>query len=116
MYCLKCGKETKDEQVFCEHCLEVMDRYPIKPGTPVQLPHRQSAAAPKKTSRRKILSAEEQIQQLRALVRALLVCLLAVSLMLGFFVWKHLQPETEEQPQKEIGQNYTVDSTTEDKD
>ena len=112
MYCLKCGKETREEQVFCDHCIEVMEEYPVKPGTPVQLPHREAAAAPKKTSRRKTLSQEEQIQQLRVTVRALLGCLLIMALILGFFAWQYFRPKIQSQPQKEIGQNYTVDSTT----
>lgn len=111
MYCLKCGKETREERVFCDHCVEVMEQYPIKPGTPVQLPHREATAAPKKSSRRKILSQEEQIQQLRTTVRTLMGCLLIVTLLLGFFAWQYFRPKEEVQPQKEIGQNYTVDST-----
>ena len=114
MYCLKCGKETQDEHVFCDHCLEVMDRYPIKSGTPVQLPRRENAAAPKKTSRRRILSSEELIQQLRVTVRTLAACLLVALLLLGYFVWQYLQPKATEEPSKEIGQNYTVDTTADD--
>lgn len=115
MYCLKCGKETQGENVFCPRCLEVMEQYPIKPGTPVQLPHREAAVIQKKASRRRSLSTEEQLQQLRVTVRVLLTCLLAVCLLLGFFVWQYFRSGTEEVPQKEIGQNYTVDNPAEDK-
>lgn len=111
MYCLKCGKETREDRVFCDHCTEVMEQYPIKPGTPVQLPRRETAAAPKKVSRRRIRSQEEQIQQLRVTVRALIGCLVILALLLGFFAWQYFRPKEEVQPPKEIGQNYTVDST-----
>lgn len=111
MYCLKCGKETREDRVFCDHCIEVMEQYPIKPGTPVQLPRREAAAAPKKISRRKNRSQEEQLQQLRVTVRALIGCLVIMAGLLGFFVWQHFCPKEEAQPEKEIGQNYTVDST-----
>jgi hypothetical protein len=111
MYCLKCGKGTQEEHVFCDSCLEVMDRYPIKPGTPVQLPHRDSSTAPKKTSRRRTYSQDELILQLRVTVRVLAVCLLATLLLLGYFIWRDLQPKKIEAPSKEIGQNYTVDIT-----
>lgn len=114
MYCLKCGKETRDEHVFCDHCLEVMKQYPVKPGTPVQLPHRDNSTAPKKNGRRRSLTQDELIQRLRVTVRALAVCLLAALLLLGFFVWQYLKPKNEEAPHKEIGQNYTVDITAED--
>lgn len=111
MYCLKCGKETREDRVFCDHCLEVMEQYPIKPGTPAQLPRREAAAAPKKSSRRKIRSQEEQLQQLRVTVRALVGCMLIMAVLLGFFAWQYFRPKEEVQPPKEIGQNYTVDST-----
>ena len=41
MSCMKCGKEVSEGQVFCEECLTEMERYPVKPGTPVLLPHRE---------------------------------------------------------------------------
>ena len=40
MSCMKCGKEVSEDQVFCPECLAEMERYPVKPGTPVLLPHR----------------------------------------------------------------------------
>ena len=40
MYCMKCGKEVKENQVFCDACLVIMEKYPVKPGTHIQLPHR----------------------------------------------------------------------------
>ena len=35
MSCMKCGKEVSEDQVFCPECLAEMERYPVKPGTPV---------------------------------------------------------------------------------
>ena len=37
MQCMKCGMEVPEGQVFCNGCLEVMDKYPVKPGTPVHI-------------------------------------------------------------------------------
>ena len=112
MYCMKCGKETENEQVFCKQCLEVMDRYPIKPGTHVHLPHRNEVPVVKKQSRRRGLSAEEQIVHYKVLVRTLVALLGAVSVVLGIFIGLYFQQEApatdEEAP---IGQNYTVDPT-----
>ena len=40
MACMKCGKDTQDGWMFCAHCLEVMEVYPVKPDTHIQLPVR----------------------------------------------------------------------------
>ena len=47
MYCLKCGRDTKSEQVFCNDCLAVMDAYPVKPDTAIHLPKRDPQTASK---------------------------------------------------------------------
>ena len=112
MYCMKCGKETENEQVFCKCCLEIMDKYPVKPDTHVHLPHRNEVPVAKKQSRRRGLSAEEQIIHYKVLIRTLVALLGAVSVVLGIFIGLHFQQEKpvadEEAP---IGQNYTVDPT-----
>lgn len=64
MYCLKCGRETVSEKVFCNECLELMKQHPVKPGTAIQLPQRASMAVPKKAPKR-VLSPEEQIVRLK---------------------------------------------------
>lgn len=111
MYCLKCGNETGNDQVFCAHCLDVMERYPVKPGTSVHLPRRNPASAQKKQSRRRAYSPEEQIVRLRVSVRTLTALLCAAILALGISVWLNLRPKTAEEttPVPSIGQNYTVD-------
>ena len=112
MYCLKCGNETDNEQIFCAHCLEVMEKYPIKPGTPVQLPRRDAASVQKKQSRRRNLTPEEQIVHLRVLVRMLLALLGVVSVLLGIFIGLYFQPgDSAPEPEAPIGQNYSVDPT-----
>lgn len=80
MNCLKCGREIEEGQVFCNDCLVQMAKYPVKPGTAVQLPSRGSAAAAKKVhARRRGKTALEE--QLKARVRVLSV-LLAVCVVL----------------------------------
>ena len=70
MRCMKCGRDTENEQVFCESCREIMAKYPVKPGTVVQLPHRDQQIQKKQTIRRHVtLSVEEQIKRLRRSVR-----------------------------------------------
>ena len=67
MSCMKCGKEVSEDQVFCPECLAEMDRYPVKPGTPVLLPHREPIAAQRKRRPlKRVRKPEEQLAALRA--------------------------------------------------
>ena len=69
MYCLKCGKDTKDEKIFCDACLETMERYPVKPGTAIQLHKREPLSVAKKAAKsRRTLPQEEQIAHLKKIV------------------------------------------------
>ena len=106
MSCLKCGKSTQDEQVFCSQCLAGMDAYPVKPDVHIVLPHRPET---KKTGKKKRMpSAEEQVVLLRVKQRRLkwtifLLCLILCALV-GLGVYLHLQPDT-----LEWGKNYIVE-------
>lgn len=72
MRCIKCGKETQDNHVFCESCLVVMDHYPVKPDAAIHLPNRQEVTATKKTTqKKKALSPEEQVLRLKKANRRL---------------------------------------------
>lgn len=81
--CLKCGREIEEGQVFCNDCLVQMAKYPVKPGTAVQLPSRGSAAVSKKVHprRRGKPAPEEQLRTLKVRVRILSV-LLALCVVL----------------------------------
>lgn len=65
MYCLRCGKETEEEKVFCPSCLETMEEYPVKPGQPIVLPNRASPAPTKKGRKSKLVNNEELLDALR---------------------------------------------------
>ena len=80
MNCLKCGKETAETQVFCENCLKTMDDYPIKPGTPVNIPNRASLYNEKKLARKKETSSEDTIHHQRRLIKILLIAFGALAL------------------------------------
>lgn len=100
MNCLKCGKETKEHQVFCDSCLQAMEQHPVKPGTPIHLPHRTAQSGPKKP-RKRALPADEQIAILkkrsRRLTLFLVLTLLALLLALSALGYLLLQTK-EEQP------------------
>ena len=84
MHCLKCGKETKNEQVFCPQCLAVMEVYPVKADVHIQLPNHANRELLKKSGKkRRSPSSEEQLATLRRRNRRLMAALLAMALLLG---------------------------------
>ncbi len=92
MNCMKCGRELKETHVFCPECLAAMEAYPVKPGTPIQLPSLTKAPSPaSKHPRRKPRKPEEQVLQLRSTVRwlslALVVTLLAFIATAVMMLW-----------------------------
>lgn len=113
MNCMKCGREVALGQVFCKECLADMENYPIKPGTPVQLPtHTSSTQSRRERPVRKPKKPEEQIAILKKYVIGLSAALLAVTL--AFTVTTAiLSRKLEEAHNNAIpGQNYsTVDDT-----
>ena len=83
MKCLRCGKETGSEQGFCAACLDEAKAYPVSPGAAVHLPDRSAYVRKRPAHRRRLLSPEEQVQQLRRSVRSLLIAVVALSIVLG---------------------------------
>lgn len=82
MFCMKCGREIEEGQVFCVDCLRQMAKYPVKPGTAVLLPkRRESVAARRPVSRRKTLTPEEQIRKLRKGLRVMVILWLVTFLL-----------------------------------
>lgn len=110
MGCLKCGRDTKEDAVFCPECLLNMQRYPIRPGTPVVLPS-PGRVVPKKVPKRRTIPAEEQVKGLKKKIRILTVLWIAALLalvVLAVASWRVLS-----YPQHRPGQNYTaIISTT----
>ena len=105
MACMKCGRDTQPGQVFCDSCLEIMEWYPVKPGTAVQLPKRQEAPI-RKVPKRRVPSPEEQIKGLRRQVHILSILLAIMMLLVGllsiptyrYLMEEHVLP----------GQNYST--------
>ena len=89
MPCIKCRRKLEEGQVFCASCLEDMTAYPVKPGTPIQLPPR-LPEIPQKNRRKnqRERKPEAEIRRLRSSVRwltlALVIVLLAFGLMSAF--------------------------------
>ena len=113
MNCMKCGRETVDEQVFCTNCLEEMEKYPVRPGTVILLPRHKEEARKPMVKKKAPPSLEEQVKMLKKLVRRLAAILILLLLLLGatgYFTAVHLlEPDTVFLP----GQNYSSITTTE---
>lgn len=110
--CIKCGKELSTTRVFCEECLEVMERYPVPSGTPIFLNPRGTTA--KKSPGKKKLSPEEQVVKLKRRIKQLTAALVITTILLGaavgHFVWKNGTPKAMAEETK--GQNYSTQSST----
>ena len=108
MNCMKCGRETVEDDVFCGECLAEMEKYPVRPGVVVHLPRRREEPAAKKSyGRRKAAPPpEEQVKRLKKVIRRLNIALLVLVLLLliaGYFAAVHLmESDVEFLP----GQNY----------
>jgi NMD protein affecting ribosome stability and mRNA decay len=109
MNCMKCGRETENEQVFCQDCLQIMEKYPVRPGTVVLLPRRRESTI-KKSIKRYTIPADEEIKILRkrlaVLWFALVMCIAAILMMINptlhYALDKHV----------EVGQNYSTVTTS----
>lgn len=112
MFCMKCGREIEEGQVFCLECQRVMAKYPVKPGTVVQLPNRREPAPVRKSfGRRKTQTPEDQIRKLKKtlrftvvlwLITLLLLCAALIPAISYITGQEHFLP----------GQNYSVIETT----
>lgn len=78
MYCLRCGRETEEEQAFCLECQKEMAKYPVDPNAVVHLPVPRQTPL-KKPVKRKV-APEDQVKQLKRRVR-LYTCLFVIALI-----------------------------------
>ena len=108
MYCMKCGRETTSEAVFCDSCLKSMAQYPVKPGTAIHLPQHKSGADKKPAPRKRTVSPEEQILALKKTLRRSRVCIVVLLLVLSLASLL-LVREFADGDMPVIGQNYTID-------
>lgn len=109
MECLKCGKSTESDHFFCKECMAEMEKYPVKPGTPVKLPRRNAQApAFREHVRKKIKNAEkEQIGKLYRKIKILLILLLiaVTACLVVSALYVRLIYTT---PKRPAGQNYST--------
>ena len=111
--CMKCGRELKAGEVFCETCRDEMEKYPVKPGVVVLLPHRTTnAPKPPKRHRHHQISIEEQLVKLKKWVSGLWVALILTLTAAGWLGWLQIQDWVEEQAERFLpGQNYSSEQS-----
>ena len=113
MQCFKCGREIPVGDVFCGGCLMDMEKYPVKPGTPVRIPPRQEIVTPKKQApRRPAAQPEEQVKRLKRrlrLVSAVLALVIAFGCAAAWLGYNYI---VELRNKRLPGQNYSSVSTT----
>ena len=112
MYCLKCGKETTDSHVFCDRCLDTMEKYPVKSGTAVHLPRRDITAPAKKSAqRRRTMTAEEQVTMLKKTTRRLIAAIAVLCVVLGLATGLLVHNLLDQKPEPSVvGRNYTINT------
>lgn len=96
MNCIRCGREIEAEQVFCAECLEDMERHPVKPGTPIQLPVREHRGNTKRNHFRLAESKwKDRIFRLKYIMAWLiiLIVLLTAALVLCICMLLQVTPE-----------------------
>ena len=111
MHCMKCGRKIENNGVFCDECLGVMEKYPVKQNAPLQLSRAKIETDIRRPAKTKLQAApEEQVRGLRRQMRRLrllvVILLLVVSLLtaaLAYLVF--FQPDAAE---KDWGKNYTT--------
>lgn len=109
MNCLKCGKETDGESVFCPQCQEKMAKHPVKPGTVIHLPNREVPLADKKAPAKvREETPSDQLLQLRKMIRWLIATITLLSLLLCVAAGMLIHTFTEESNLPAIGRNYTT--------
>lgn len=94
MQCMKCGLEIPEGQVFCDGCLEVMDKYPVSPDTPVHILPRKAV---EKTQKKRELSPKEQLRRQKRTIRRLkglvLILVIALACVAGLLLLWTLFPD-----------------------
>ena len=106
---MRCGVNTEGKEVFCRECLASMEKYPVKPGTPIHIFSRAAAVEQKKAlKKRRDITPDEQISRLRNMLRKLTAALIAALVLIMVLSGILLVSSLEENPQTPSPRNYTA--------
>lgn len=106
MNCMRCGRETPDDQVFCPECLAEMEKCPVKPDATVRIPRRPDPVS-RRNVRRKGSPEEEQIRHLKKQVRILAWLLILAAAVIIALSIPAVRSLLEDSIALLPGQNYT---------
>lgn len=111
MNCVKCGRETGEDQVFCELCLSEMENYPVKPGTAIHIPAPSKAEEPRKPQRKKrpTRPLPEQVLRLKKKVLRLRITVILLLLICGTLCFAIGRAVVELDFQRLLGKNYRTE-------
>ena len=105
MKCMKCGQEI-GEGAFCAECLAEMEKYPVKPDTPVRLPRRPDPAL-KRALRKKGAQEDEQVRVLKKQVHLLAWLLILAAAIIIVLSIPAIRDLLEDSISLLPGQNYS---------
>ena len=109
MQCMKCGRDLEAGEVFCSECRVIMEKYPVKPGTVVQLPYRAGENLTKKQPpRRKTVPPEEQLALYKQVTRRLAAALVVAVLLSIVSCYVAVTQHMDNKNKHALGQNYSV--------
>lgn len=108
MNCMKCGRETKSDDVFCQDCLEHMERHPVPENMLAYVPTEKdrSAAVKKHAVTHTIVSTDDQVKRLQRetdWLRLMVILFAVLSMFLGIVSMETLN---ELKISNLIGKNY----------
>lgn len=113
MSCLRCGAKVEEGRSFCSKCMGEMEKYPVKPGTPVQLPTRKNYNTSRRSTQKKRVMPKDKELITRLYRRnQLLTLLLLLTMLLLSFVTISYAKKVYTTPVKQPGQNWVVVETT----
>lgn len=91
MNCLKCGTKIASTQVFCDNCLQVMEKYPVKPDAAVHIPQRTVKTTERKQPRKKESTTEQILRHKNSIIFWLILTIVVLCGVVGVLAWKLLQ-------------------------
>ena len=117
MNCMKCGRETKIDNIFCSECLDHMERHPVAENVLVYVPsEKDRAAANKHKIEHPVVSADDQVKRLHRKVERLRLLVILFMAATMFFAVLSMETLHELNVMNLIGKNYTTVVTTDPTD
>ena len=114
MNCVKCGRETEENQVFCRVCMDAAEKYPVNPTTVVHIPvHKPEEETRRRHVKKKIPpTLLEQNEKMKKKLLRLRVTVAVLLILCGVLLFAIGRATEELDFQRLLGQNYTTTETT----